>query len=216
MPLTPVEDTILMNDLATIFLVDPDPMMQQSIAELADALQVTAEFFDRAETLLQTPLNSRRGCVVSEFRLHGMNGIALQEALAHNHCHLPILFVSKHPETHLIVKAIKSNAVTVLDKPFSRQDLWDALTEALQLNEQVRRLDSQHELIRKRFSCLTAKEREVMKMIAAGKPNKVVANQLAVSVRTIESRRHQVFKKTGANSVAELVKLIVQAGELED
>jgi FixJ family two-component response regulator len=80
-PLTFVEDTNLMNDVATIFLVDPDPMMKQSIAELAEALQVTAEFFDRAEALLQTPLSSRRGCVVSEFRLHGMNGIALQETL---------------------------------------------------------------------------------------------------------------------------------------
>jgi two-component system, LuxR family, response regulator FixJ len=197
-----------------IYLIDTDPVMRSSIDEVAVAMNMNAEFHDRAETFLQTPLSERAGCVVSEFRLMGMNGISLQEKLVRGGCLMPILFVTKYPETALTVKAIKAGAVTVLEKPFSRQDLWDSLQTAIAVEEKTQRIDAQHRQLRCKLSTLTSKEREVLDLIVAGKPNKVVANQLAVSVRTIESRRHQIFKKTGAGSVAELVKLIVESGDL--
>jgi two-component system, LuxR family, response regulator FixJ len=202
-----------MNAHSKIYLIDPDPSMRSSLDEIAVAMNMNAEFHDRAETFLQTPLNERSGCIVSEFRLLGMNGIALQESVLRSGCHMPFIFVTKYPETALTVKAIKAGAVTVLEKPFSRQDLWDSLQTAIAVEERTQRIDAQHRQIRCRLSTLTSKEREVLDLIVAGKPNKVVANQLSVSVRTIESRRHQIFKKTGAGSVAELVKLIVEASD---
>ena len=205
-----------MNAQSTIYLIDPDPTMRGSIEEIALAMNMKAEFHDRPETFLQTPLTERFGCVVSEFRLLGINGISLQETLIQRGSHLPILFVTKFPETALTVKAIKAGAITVLEKPFSRQDLWDSLQTAFAIEEKSQRIDARHRQLRCRLAALTSKEREVLDLIVAGKPNKVVANQLSVSVRTIESRRHQIFKKTGAGSIAELVKLIVESGNIAD
>jgi two-component system, LuxR family, response regulator FixJ len=203
-----------MNVQPKIYLIDPDPIMRSSLDEIAVAMNLNAEFHDRAETFLQLPPNERAGCVVSEFRLLGMNGISLQETLIRSGSHMPILFATKFPETALTVKAIKAGAVTVLEKPFSRQDLWDSLQTAFAVEQKTQRIDAQHRELRCRLATLTSKEREVLDLIVAGIPNKVVANQLQVSVRTIESRRHQIFKKTGAGSVAELVKLIVESGDL--
>ena len=198
----------------TVFLIDTDPVARETIQELASAMKFEVEFHDNAESFLQSYMAQRGGCVISEFRLFGMNGIALQEAMLAAGYRMPIIFVTRFAETPLTVRAIKAGAITVLEKPFSRQDLWDALQNAIVVADQIRRIDAQHTTVRRRLSRFTPKERQVLELIMAGKPNKEIAATLAVSVRTVETRRHQIFKKSGTESVAELVKVVLETNGL--
>lgn len=197
-----------------IHLVDTDQATRTEISEIANLMKVNVNFYDNAEAFLQSYIPQDHGCVVSEFRLLGMNGIVMQEVMQERHLRVPIVFVTAFAETPLTVRAIKAGAITVLEKPFSRQDLWDALRTAFTIEDKFRRIDAKHSQVRNRLSQLTPKERQVLDLIVAGRPNKMIANELSVSVRTVEARRHQIFKKAGADSVAELVKIIVEAGEL--
>lgn len=200
---------------ATIYLVDSDPQMRRTIDELSQAFHVPTQFHDNAESFLQSYSPEGGGCVVSEFRLLGMNGVAMQEKMAQYGCRLPLIFVTAFAETPLTVRAIQNGALTVLEKPFSRQDLWDSLRQSLEVDQQSRRIDAHHSQVRGRLSRITAKERDVLNLMIAGKANKEIASKLSVSVRTVEARRHQIFKKAGVESVAQLVKIVLEAGEYQ-
>ncbi len=146
----------------------------------------------------------------------GMNGIELQESLASDCMTLPIIFVTAHPETAFTVRAMQNGAITVLDKPHSEQELWDAIRKGVSLDQAVRRIDERRGEVRRRLARLTQKERQVLDLLVDGKTNKAIAGQLGISIRTVEARRHQLFKKTRTDSVAELVKLILQLDVTDD
>ncbi|MGV3483905.1 MAG: response regulator transcription factor [Planctomycetaceae bacterium] len=203
-----------MSEAATIYLVDKDPDMRRTIEEFARSFHVLTEFHENAESLLQSYRPERSGCVVSEFRLMGMNGVAMQEKMLAHGYRSPIIFVTAFAETPLTVRAIQAGAITVLEKPFSRQDLWDALRQSLEVDQHARRIDAHHNQVRRRLSRITSKEREVLNLMVDGKANKEIASKLAVSVRTVEARRHQIFKKAGVESVAQLVKIVLEAGDI--
>lgn len=200
---------------ATIYLVDGDPQMRNTIEEFSQGFHVQTQFHQQAESFLQSYCPERGGCVVSEFRLLGMNGLAMQEKMAEYGCRLPLIFVTAFAETPLTVRAIQGGAITVLEKPFSRQDLWDSLRQSLEVDQQSRRIDAHHSQVRRQLSRITSKERAVLNLMIAGKANKEIASKLSVSVRTVEARRHQIFKKAGVESVAQLVKIVLEVGDYQ-
>jgi FixJ family two-component response regulator len=139
-----------------------------------------------------------------------MSGLELQESMAAESIALPVIFLTRFAETRLTVKAMQNGALTVLDKPANSQDLWDALRKGLATDRQARRVDAAHNETRRRLARLTKKEWQVLDLLIEGKTNKVIANSLDVSVRTVEARRHQIFRKTKTDSLAQLVRLILQ------
>ncbi len=205
-----------MSEAATIFVVDPDDDANATVRAIANEMQVQCEAFVRAEDFLAAYGENRPGCLVTEFRLLGMSGIELQEHLATDCIALPIVFVTAHPEIRLTVRAMQNGAITVLEKPVSPQDLWDSVRRALAKDERTRRIDSKHSDVRSRIARLTPKERQVLDLMIQGKANKVIASRLDVSLRTVEARRHQIYRKTRTESVAELVKLILMSDVSDD
>jgi FixJ family two-component response regulator len=195
----------------TLFIVDPDPTACAKIAAIANDLRIETRQYSSAEDFLDTYSAQMPGCLVTEFRLLGLSGIELHESLRANCSALPVIFVTAHPETSFTVKAMQNGALTVLEKPFSTQILWDAVQNALSKDRQIRRIDAKHTELRRRLSALTAKERDVLDLLVEGKTNKVIAKILDISVRTVEARRHHVFRKTGTDSIAQLVRLILQS-----
>lgn len=201
---------------ATIFAVDTDESITAFVRVIANEMQVQCESFKHAEQFLAVYEANRPGCLVTEFRLLGMSGLELQETLAADCSSLPVIFVASNAETRLCVRAMQNGAITVLEKPFSHQELWDALRKALTRDQSMRRIDAKHSDVQRRLAQLTPKERQVLDLVIQGKANKVIARQLAVSLRTVEARRHQIFKKTATDSVAELVRLILMTGSDDD
>ncbi len=170
---------------------------------------VGAAEYENGEEFLAAYRESRSGCLVTEIRLLGMSGLELQQTMAAEQIALPVIFLTQYAETRLTVKAMQNGALTVLDKPANSQDLWDAIRRALALDQQSRRVDAAHNETKRRLARLTKKEWQVLDLLIEGKTNKVIANSLDISVRTVEARRHQIFKKTKTDSLAQLVRLIL-------
>jgi FixJ family two-component response regulator len=168
---------------------------------------MTAVAFESAEEFLAQYRSDQAGCVVTDLRLRGMSGLELLDRLAQDDRGIPVILVTGFAKTHLTVRAVKTGAVTVLEKPYDDEDLWSAIRNALLQDQERRDLQQRHHELVARFDKLTAQEREVLDLIVAGLTNRQMADRLSVSTRTIESRRHNVFQKTEAKSIAELVKM---------
>ncbi|MHC4403772.1 MAG: response regulator transcription factor, partial [Planctomycetota bacterium] len=165
-----------------------------------------------AEAFLDAYVEGRPGCLVTDVRMLGMSGLELQEELNRRNIQLPVIVLTAYPRTPLTVRAIQAGAVTLLEKPYEDDNLWDAIRKALARDAATRPEHERRREIRRRASLLGPAEHEVMQRIVRGKPNKAIARQLDVSVRTVENRRREVFRKMRADSVAQLVRLVIEAG----
>jgi two-component system response regulator FixJ len=198
-----------MFDQSTVFVVDDDAPARESVCALVQSMGIHARSYPSGEALLSEIGDHSRGCVVSDLRMLGMSGLELQETLQDRGIEIPLILITAYPRTSLTVRAIRRGAVSLLEKPYQDDDLWDAVREALQLCES--RIEKQRErrILKRRIATLSDKEREVMNLMTEGFANKTIANQLNVSVRTVENRRHDVFHKMKAGSLAELVRMVV-------
>jgi len=141
----------------------------------------------------------------------GMSGIELQERLARQGITLAVVVLTAYPDTQTTVRAIKGGAVTLLEKPCRDQELWDAIRTALAHDREESRREARQREIRQRLESLTPAELQVLERIVQGDSNKAMARQLGVSVRTIEVRRQRIFHKLASESVAELVRMYLEA-----
>ena len=201
-----------MPETQAVFIVDPDPESRAKVAQIAAEMEIPADQYSSAEAFLKERLGHPPGCLVVEFRLPGISGLELQKSLATGGVSPPMIFITGHAVTASIVQAMQHGAITVLEKPFAEQDLRDAIGKALSRDQTIRRVDAQHSELRGRMARLTQKERNVLDLMVKGTSNKSIARQLDVSVRTVETRRHQIFKKTCTDSIAQLMRLIAQLG----
>jgi len=193
----------------TIYLIEDDAAARSSTQALIVALGFQSREFESAEEFLQQHDPSNSGCVLTDLRLRGMSGIELLEALNAMNDDMPVVILTAYAKTQLTVRAMRSGAINVLDKPVDEDQLWEALREGLNVDRD-RRLRRKRELdLSRRFDELTEQESQVLEMIVNGMTNRQIASQLRVSTRTVESRRHNIFRKTEASSIPELVKLTV-------
>jgi FixJ family two-component response regulator len=143
-----------------------------------------------------------------DVRMPGMSGLNLQEELAARRISLPVIIITGYPEWSTAVRALKTGAVDFIQKPiFSDQLLLDRIRQAIETDRQTRDLEAQRAEVAARVAQLTTRERQVMELVVAGKPNKLIAADLGLSPKTVEVHRANVMKKMAADSLAELVRL---------
>lgn len=195
----------------TVFVVDDDEGARNSVRALVRSMGVRSETYPSAESFLDNLDPSRPGCLVTDVRMLGLSGIELQEKLVADGIALPVIIITAHAETALTVRAVKQGAVTVLEKPCRDYDLYDAIRSALNQDAENRQRSAEHLAFRKRLGSLSDQEQEVLDLMVEGLANKVIARRINVSVRTIENRRQRIFEKTGTDSLAELIRLVVEA-----
>lgn len=194
---------------ATVFVIDDEVQARESVCALVQSMNFPSQAFESGEQFLEH-YDGSPGCVVSDYRMAGMNGLELQEQLSARGHEIPVIIVTAYARTPVTVQAIQNGAVTMLDKPYSEDDLWGAIREGLTRDEKLRQVREQRADITNRLASLNEKEKQVLDLIVAGEPNKAMANKLDVSLRTIENRRRTVFSKLGAQTVAELVTLVLR------
>jgi RNA polymerase sigma factor (sigma-70 family) len=199
-----------MHPNAVVHVVDDHELARNSVCALVESMGIKAIVYASAEEFLESYRSGPPGCLVTDVRMLGMSGIELQERLAADGIDLPVVVITAYANTPLTVRAMRAGAVTLLEKPCNDNDLWDAIREALELNESQRSLARRRQEIRQHLEQLTPQERDVLDRIVAGKLNKVIARELDVSIRTVENRRHNIFRKLRAESVAELVRLVLE------
>ena len=197
----------------TVFIVDDDPACRESVAALVETMGVDVQSFASAEAFLDSYDRCSPGCLVSDFRMRGMTGLELQESLKTQGVTLPAIIITAYADVPVAVRAMKNGAVTFLEKPCREHELWEIIRNALDQDAEQRRRRANRVEFQRRIETLTADERAVLNRIVEGKLNKVIASELGVGLRTVELRRHNVLKKMQANSLAEVVRMVVEAGQ---
>lgn len=197
-----------MKGTPVVFVVDDDPSVRSSLKFLIGTVGLHVETFDSAEAALQKLSPETAGCLVLDVRLRGLSGLDLQHELAARNCQVPIVFITGHGDIPMSVRAMKAGAIEFLTKPFRDQDLLDAVRIALERDRIRREQKKEITGLQQRLDSLTAREREVISMVVAGKLNKQIADQLGTSENTIKVHRSKVMEKMQAQSLAELVVMM--------
>jgi two-component system, LuxR family, response regulator FixJ len=200
-----------MPDDRTVFVVDDDPEFRSSVCALVSSIGHLAVPFPSAEEFLAHGDLAQRGVVVTDLRMPGMSGLELQEELTRRGAHLPVIVLTAFARTPITVRALKAGVVTMIDKPYADDDLSHAIRDALAEEAAAWGTLQGRGQTRDRLTSLTAEERRVLDMLVGGNPNKAIARELGLSVRTIEKRRRQVYIKMQVGSLAELVQRIVES-----
>jgi len=194
-----------------IYLVDDDEAFRDSLRWLLESAGYRVATFATAEYFLATYRPDSGACLVLDVRMPGWSGMELQEEMLRRGHAIPTVFVTGHGDVPMAVEAIKRGAVDFIEKPF-RDDSFIALIECAVKQGGARLQDRTRELsAAARIATLTQREREVMHLIVAGKQNKVIADELEISIKTVEAHRAKVMDKMGAASVAALVQRVMEA-----
>jgi len=196
---------------ATLFVVDEDTSTQAAVMSLADAMHLRCEAFDSEEQFLRVYDASRSGCLITEVRGTAVSGLRLLQQLAAEGATLPVIFLTANATVPLAVRALRTGAVHLLEKPASEEDLWDAVQEALHLNRQRRRAECEQERMRYGLGKLNERERQVLEGIAQGRQNREIAKDLGIAVRTAELARARMMTKLGLNSLVDLLRFAIGA-----
>jgi len=198
----------------TVFVVDDDGAVRDALRFLLRSAALTVETFTSAMEFLQSYRDDRPGCLVLDIRMPSMTGLELQEKLIERRSILPIIFITGHGDVPMAVEAMQAGALDFIQKPFSDEDLLARIHQALAKDAKTRASLSELAAIRARLASLTPREREVMNLVVGGKANKVIAGDLDLSQRTVEIHRARVMEKMDASSLAHLVRMVLEIGEL--
>jgi FixJ family two-component response regulator len=195
-----------------VFVVDDDSSIREALTDLITSIGLSVKAFKSAQEFLDHQRPDAPACLVLDVRLPGRSGLDLQRELARSHVPIPIIFISGHGDIPMSVRAIKEGAVEFLTKPFRDQELIDAIQQALEADRAGRQERARVAELRRRYESLTKREREVMKLVVSGLPNKQIAGELGSSEVTIKMHRGQVMRKMKAQSVVELAHMAEKMG----
>ena len=192
-----------------VYVVDDEPDIRDAVRLLLRSVGLKVESFGLAQRFLEAYQPQQPGCLILDIRMPGMSGPELQEALSQKKLALPVIVITGHGDVPLTVRTMKAGAITVLEKPFNDQLLIDAVQQALEIDRKHRIKQCELDSITARLSQLTPRETEVLDRVVKGTLNKLIAADLDLSVRTVEIHRARIMNKMQAESLPELVKMVM-------
>jgi two-component system response regulator FixJ len=210
--LVPTVERFCTGSNLVVHVVDDDEAVRRSLALLLGSFGHATATYESAEALLAALEGLLPGCIIVDIRMPGMDGIAMQEELTRRGCRLPVVVVTGHGDVAHAVRAMKSGALDFIEKPYSEDDILRAVNTALARLHDAQQQAAATEAAASRIAGLTPRERDVLRLLVEGRPNKVIAHQLGISPRTVEIHRANVMEKLGCRSLAEAVRLALAAG----
>lgn len=192
---------------AVVYVIDDDASIRASIESLLRSVGHTVVTFDSTQSFLKFSRPEGPACVVLDVRMPGASGLELQRELAAAGSVIPIIFVTGHGDIAMSVAAMKAGALEFLTKPFRDQDLLDAVHRGVEEDRRRNRRELHLDALRERYASLTSRERQVMRMAAAGLLNKQIAAELALSEVTVKVHRANAMQKMQARSLPDLVRM---------
>jgi FixJ family two-component response regulator len=205
----------MMAELQTVFIVDDNQAVRNSLSLLLDSVGLATETFSSAQAFVDSFEPSRCGCMILDIRMPGMGGMELARHLRERNVLLPIIFITAYGDVPMAVEAMKLGALDFIQKPFRDQDILDRIYRALEEDQQQRRAVNEVTAIRQRLARLTPREQQILEHIMAGRVNKVIASELNLSPRTVELHRASLMEKMEAASLAipRMASMIAAAGK---
>ena len=199
-----------------VHIVDDDTAARESVAAMVVSKGVQVRDYASAEEFLESADLSGFGCLLTDVRMPGISGLELQESIRREGCDMPVIVITGYGDVPTAVAAFRGGAVTFLEKPCDAQELWQHISKALEGYRRRRSEEARRRRIARQYEELSASERSVLTAMVDGKPNKLIASELFLGLRTVELRRANVLKKMGAKSLAELVRLCVIGGVFDE
>lgn len=196
-----------------VYIVEDDESVRQSLADLLGSMGLAVEAFASADSFLKAFNSARQVCLVTDLRMPGMSGLALQANLIEQGIKIPIIFISGYGDIPVVVQVMKAGAADFLEKPIRSQVFLDAVQKALEQDKERYKTKHNSREIQGLMARLTEREREVLAMIMDGHSNKEMARLLGVSPKTIEAHRANLYSKMRADSLAALVRKGIAAAE---
>jgi two-component system response regulator FixJ len=203
-----------MSDGATIHIIDDDPSVRESLALLVSAEGHVCHTYFSAQAFLDAIDNDATGCVVTDVHMPGMSGLDLLKTMKERRVFMPVIAMSAHGDVPMAITAMKRGAVDFLAKPFDGGALLTSIRAALTRGNGEPASDAEMQIPQEKLASLSKREKEVLAGLLKGQPNKYIAHELGLSLRTVEVHRAKVMAKTQATSLVELVKMALT--DLED
>ena len=193
----------------TVYIVDDDEALRDSLVWLLESNSYKVAQFESAEAFLSSYRPEMTGALILDVRMPGMSGLELYERLRERHTTLPVVFITGHGDVPMAVSMLKKGAVDFIEKPFSDTDMLRLIDQCLATERENRERMRQDAAVAHRLDQLTGREMEVLELIIAGRLNKQIADDLGISIKTVEVHRARVMEKMEANSLAELVQSVM-------
>lgn len=197
----------------TVFVIDEDASSRESVTDLVRTMGLRCKAYASGLRFLDEHDEAVPGCVVMEVRMMAISGLQVQRRLLSKGDPIPVVFLTAHADIVTIVKAMRDGAVHFLQKPFGTQELWDAIQEAVQLGQERLSAVRRRRQLERQIARLTSRERQVLEMIGQEKPNKAIASELGVCVRTVEIHRAKLMSKLEVESPLALVRIAETVAE---
>lgn len=198
-------------DAPLVYIVEDDAASRDSLRYLLESAGYRVKEYATAEHFLATYQPALAACAVLDVRMPGMNGLQLHEEMIRSGHAIPVIFITGHGDVRMAVNAVRKGAVDFIEKPFDDMEFLSMVERAITLNGPSFQGEAKQIAAALRLATLTQREHEVMELVISGKQNKMIAAELAISAKTVETHRARVMEKTCAKSVAELVQLALDA-----
>lgn len=192
----------------TVFVVDDDAAVRDSLQVLLKSVGISSEGYSTADEFLAGYDPKTPGCLVLDVRMPGMSGLELQRRLNEEKIVLPIIMVSGHGDIRMAVDAMHKGAIDFLEKPLREHVLLQRIGKAVARDAESRRQHAERAAVETRLARLTAREREILESVLAGKTTKVIAWELGLNHKTVESHRANIMRKMDAQNVIDLVRIV--------
>jgi two-component system response regulator DctR len=193
---------------ACAHIIDDDEAIRDALEWQFRTRGLSCRLWPGAEDFLAAWQPEWNGCIVLDIRMNGMSGLECFDALLARDCRLPVIFITGHGDVPMAVSALKKGAFDFIEKPFNDNELIDIVDKALAADAERQRAAADRETVETRLATVTTREREVMALILEGKFNKVIADELNISMRTVEAHRAKIFDKMGVRSAVELAQML--------
>ena len=202
--------TLSSTSLPTVYLIEDDADVRQSLQWMLSELEVNVEAFDKPSSVLSVSPPESTGCLVVDLKLPEMDGMMLLEKLRGSGWNLPFIVITGYGSIPDAVSAMREGAVDFIQKPLLKAPLLDRVRQALDRDRRRRENEEREKQVAERIDRLTPREVEVLDLVVKGKLNKQIAQELGVSIKTIETHRSSVTRKLEVDSVAQLVRLVLE------
>lgn len=199
---------------ATVFVVDDDFRVRESLVRLAQSVGLYAEAFADAPEFLEAITPDHSGCAVIDVWLPGVSGLELQKELAGREVHIPVIVTAGYGDVATAVEAMKAGAFDFIEKPIPMQRMLAAIQKAIAQDRRTRRWLAEHQVVRERLALLSQREREVADLVVGGMASSDIALKLGIQPKTVEVYRSHVNRKMGARNAADLVRMLYSVSGL--